>query len=307
MQGKQISANLQATITDGGDLLLSKKKSRRFPKPGQNTHYFYNVTVKQNILRKIKDTHKRVNTICMQMLDGVLSSPQIVPLVEDWVVYLTIFNNTLYHGLHLYDTQQSRVIPGHGINLTVAEMTKLNDILEETHESVPYQQLVISTPQFTWQWHDQGGQIRDNNLWWSSELNCLQSALHSQPGNGCKLHIKSRLDQQNFNSDFLDNILLKLTAKRIKYLANPSPYMFNSQDNELSSAKIDIHGIEALESITKVELFEEALRLINKNQYISMDNTAFMIETIASYQKNPQIIANLKIMEQTSADSFLEI
>ena len=291
---KQVSANLRATMIDGGVLQLTKKKTKKSVKPGQNTHYHYNVIVRPNVWRKIKEKRKTIETIGLQITGKIIASPQIVSLAEDWVLYLTIFNETLYYGIHLYDSDKKQVVAGHGINLSGYEISHLFDFLEENSGTMPHQ-LELSIPQFTWEWHSNEGQILDTGLWWTTEIRCLESALHNHPGIGWKLHVKTRLARQQFDHEFLDNILLHLTAQKISSMANTSPYSFNSQTaNEITDGQIDLHGVEVVNSISKVELLEVALRLVKKKQYVSAEDSVCMLETVAEYEKSPQTVSKLK-------------
>ena len=295
IMAKQVSVNLRASISDEGDLQLTKRKTKKLIKtPGQKPYYYYNVQIKQSVWRRIKEKSKTIESIGGQMTDTLIGSPQIVSLTEDWVIYISIFNEQLYYGIHLYDQEKKQVIPGHGINLSGGEFTNLCEYLEENIKIGP-QQLELPLLHFTWEWYNDLGQISDTYYRWTSELKCLESALNNNPGSGWKLHVKTSVTRQEFNSDFLDNILLQLTHQKILSMSNSSPYCFNSRTiTNITDGEIDLHGDEALKSISQLDLFKATLSLIKKNRYLSIEDSATIMETVAEYQKNQQILSKLK-------------
>lgn len=299
---KHLSATCQVNIIEGGKLQLSKRKTRKIVNTGQNPYYYYNVVLKGNVWRKVWENHKQIEGTALQIIDKRITSPQIIPLADEWVVYLSVFNEILYYGIHLYDSNCREIIPGNGMNLTGDEVSNLFDFLGENTGYVGHK-LTITIPQFTWEWHNIDGEIMDTDRWWTSELFCLQAALLKQPGDGWKLSIKTKTTQQTFNSNFLDGILLHLTKQRIKSLSNAVSYYNTQPDGDLSAGEIEMYGIEAANSISKMDILELTLKTVKKYQYVSMEASAYMMEKIAEYQKNSQIISQLKSDRQN--DNFV--
>ena len=290
---KHLSGLCEVNIIDGGNLQLSKRKTRKSVTPGQNPYYYYNVILRVNVWKKIFENRKKIETTALQVLDQRLSAPQIIPLTDNWVVYLSVFKEILYYGIHMYEFSSRKIIPGNGMNLSGDEVTKFFDFLEENAGNGG-QQLVISIPQYSWEWLNINGEIRDTELWWTSEVLCLQAALLKQPGDGWKINVKSNLKQQQFNTDFLDNILLHLTSQRIKSLSNAAIYYNTQPDIDLSPEEIESYALDAFNSITKMDILELTLETVKKNQYISLEATIYMMTKISEYLKNPQIISQLK-------------